>query len=55
MGETKNPFLFSNTDLNALDIWQVFLNMAKAAGCMNPNLISSNRFRNYLAIVCQVS
>ena len=51
----ENPFLFPNTELNALDSWQVLQNVARAAGCKNPSLISSNKLRKYLATVCQVS
>ena len=47
----ENPFLFSNTELKALDSWQVLQNVAKAAGCMNSNLISWNWLRKYLAIL----
>ena len=53
--KTQNRYLFATAAEGHLDSWQVLQNVAKAAGCKQPNLISSTRLRKYIATVCQVS
>lgn len=52
---TSNLYIFSNSVTGHLTQYQTITKVAKLAGCECPYLMTSTRFRKYLATVCQVS
>lgn len=53
---SENQFIFASptSKTEHIDSWHAMNKLAKAAGCVYPNLISSSRLRKYLATVSQI-
>ena len=49
-----NVYIFANQAEGHIDTWQTLRKLACSAGCVHPDLISSNALRKYIATVCQV-